>query len=128
MNEEEVNKILGDGVSDGLFEIADEADGTPENTKFKLTGYGNYEAQRTIAEEGLPFMIFVMAKLGTNGKLEDNPTVKEMANLVVKDLPPKLRKTAKQNFPFMWKELADMRADEYAKQYRELEDNDQHHP
>lgn len=115
---EEFNQILQKGVSDGLYEVAEEND-EPYASKYKLTTYGNIEAQRTIASRGLPFLVMVSSKLAL--KEGKNRTVKSMADEILRDLPNKLKREAKKNFAPFWNEYASYTAQEYLDAYIEVE-------
>ncbi len=95
MNKHEVDKALEDGVRNGVFEVAEEND-KPGQTRYKLTDYGSVEAQRTISENGLPFMLMLHASHAI--KQGKETTVNEMTIEILKDFPNELRRKAKENF------------------------------
>lgn len=114
MDKQEVEDILHEGVSDGLFEVASD---TPGNTKYKLTDFGSHEAERTIASKGLPFLVMISSKQAiSDGK---NRTVKSMSDEIIKNFPNKLKREAKKNFALFWGEFASKSPQEYLEAYEE---------
>ena len=118
ISEEEIEHILQDGVSEGLFEVAEEND-QPGNTRFKLTSYGEVEAQRTIASKGLPFLVMVSARKA----LEDGKqrTVKSMSDEIIRNFPNKLKRAARTNFAPFWGEYANFTPQQYLEAYQEAQ-------
>lgn len=116
---EDIEHTLQEGVANGLFEIAEEND-QPGTSRYKLTNFGNVEAERTIASKGLPFLVMVSAKKAlSEGK---DRTVKSMADEIIKKFPNKLKRDAKTNFaPFWWGEFSNMTPQEYIDAYHEAQ-------
>lgn len=111
---EELIETLSEGVSDGLFEIAEEVD-APGKTRYKLTDYGNVEAEQLIATTGLPFLVMIYSKKSVaEGK---ERTVRLMADKIIRKFPAKLKRQAKTTFAPFWGEFADVTAEEYLEQY-----------
>ena len=114
---QEVESILHDGVREGLFEVAEEGDN--HDTRYKLSSYGEVEAQRTIASKGLPFLVMVSSrKAVADGK---NRTVKSMAAEIIKGFPAKLRRDARTNFAPFWGEFASYTPEQYLDAYTEAD-------
>lgn len=114
---EEIENILHDGVREGVIEIAEE--NPNHESRYKLTSYGQVEAQRTIAEKGLPFLVMVSSRKA----LEDGKyrTVKSMSDEIIKDFPAKLKRQAKANFAPFWGEYANCSPQEYLEAYDEAQ-------
>lgn len=118
MDEDEVQKILEDGTAEGLFEVAEEND-KPGETRFKLTDYGEVEAQRTIASKGLPFLIMLSSRKAVEeGKRR---TVKSMADEIIRNFPAKLKREAKTNFALFWGDFANYTPQQYLDAYDEAQ-------
>lgn len=110
---EELENILHDGVREGLYEIAEENNN--HDSKFRLTQYGEVEAQQTIAHKGLPFLVMVSSRKAIeDGK---NRTVKSMSDEIIAKFPTKLKRIAKKEFAPFWDEYANYTPQEYLDVY-----------
>lgn len=115
---EEITNALHEGVADGLYEVAEEND-EPGTSRYKLTQFGQSEAQRTVATKGLPFLVMVSSRQAIAGS--KHCTVKSMADEIIKDFPNKLKHEAKTNFEPFWSEYANWSPEEYLKAYEEAQ-------
>lgn len=114
---DEIENILHDGVRDGLYEVAEENDN--HQSRYKLTNFGEVEAQRTIATKGLPFLVMVSSRKAVeDGKAR---TVKSMADEIIAKFPRKLKQSAKENFAPFWSEYAGWAPEEYLAAYDEAQ-------
>lgn len=118
--EDELNEtedILHEGVSEGLYEVAED---NPGSTRYKLTNYGSVEAERIIAEKGLPFLVMVSSRKAIDdGK---NRTVKSMADEIIRNFPNKLKREAKKNFALFWGEFASWSPEKYLEAYEQAQE------
>lgn len=107
-NKDEIERQLHEAVSQGKMEATELPDG---RATFSMTPYGLTKAMETIAESGLPELVRLEA-VGALGRGE-NPLVSAMATKTIAKFPAELKRRARDNFPQLWDEFADVTAQEY---------------